>query len=545
MELEKQMEPRRKLSDYKRLIYSSHHEYFDRWQTDHRQHQIDAIRKIKQDYSVGITTGQVISPCGTGKTRIQISLHIENMICNSEPGVYVIASHRLSLNRQLLGGLIEVAVNCGLSFDVLYIGSYQSALSNYYAKYHHFGYTSKVSRHLASTNYNDIEKFIAEAKDLNRHVIIASTYDSFSSLQNINPINIITFDEAHNTIQKDFTNNISKVKNNIIRQYFFTATRKVAGEIGGMNNKDFYGDILVDISPKEMLDCGEIVPPMLHMIDSETGETASSSNKDMLIKNTIEAFLAHRDMLKEYSSKPKEIGAKLLVGCNSINEMEEIYSALILEPMANDMQMFAISSDRCSVNWINVSKEIFFSKLMDLTDAEDAIIFNVDMLTEGIDLPSITGVMPLRNLGLTKLIQLLGRALRLNQNDRNKLYTGDLDLSQRTKPFGCLVMPRHLSTINEHEQMIETAINFYSYWGTMPDKIVVQEKYCKLQKQILPSMIPYQYQNGKEYQLQHSEMSLIEKIPLYMFRNDMIECKDNSERRKYFERMCNEDTANN
>ena len=60
-----------------------------------------------------------------------------------------------------------------------------------------------------------------------------------------------------------------------------------------------------------------------------------------------------------------------------------------------------------------------------LEDNEDAILFHYDILTEGIDLPAITGVLPLRDLPLIKLIQNVGRSVRLLKEDRENLYSGN------------------------------------------------------------------------------------------------------------------------
>ena len=143
-------------------------------------------------------------------------------------------------------------VNCGLPFDILYVGSYKCNLNKYYEKYRHLGYSAKVSNHLATTNRKQIEAFIQNARDNYRNVLVASTYDSFDALKNVGRINIITFDEAHNTTQDDFKKNILEVKPRIATEYYFTATSKVAGEDMGMNDKGFYGDILSMPSLKDV-----------------------------------------------------------------------------------------------------------------------------------------------------------------------------------------------------------------------------------------------------------------------------------------------------
>ena len=333
---------------------------FNRWQENHRQEQREALLTACQS-----NKGQIIFPCGTGKTRIQIALLIGEMIAltkANKSGVFVIASHRLLLNSQLLAQLIDVAVHCGLPFDVLYLGSNRCDLERYYTKYLNLGYTSDVSRHLSTTISKDIERFIVLAKEKNRHCIIASTYDSFDRLKNTGLINITTFDEAHNTTQDNFIANIMAVKDQLIRQYYFTATRKVAGEDGGMNNKDFYGPVLYDAFPYKMISQGEIVSPRMHILKGSNDQTTNTSNTNMLVKNTVEAFSEHCKKVKEVSCNPEEIGAKLLVACNSIDEMMRIYNELGIRALSKkNIKVFALSCNGCYVDWNKCSnREDFF-----------------------------------------------------------------------------------------------------------------------------------------------------------------------------------------
>ena len=151
----------------------------------------------------------------------------------------LIASHRLALNRQLCDELTEVMIRCGLSFDVPCIGLDRLDTRKYYAKYVKEGYTPNTSRQLGLLNQKEIEDFVAKARQLGRHVLVVSTYNSIDRLQNVGSIDRITDDEAHNTVREDFTHNIQQVKLNVAREYFFTATRKVIAEHGGMNMSIF------------------------------------------------------------------------------------------------------------------------------------------------------------------------------------------------------------------------------------------------------------------------------------------------------------------
>jgi superfamily II DNA or RNA helicase len=157
------------------------------------------------------------------------------------------------------------------------------------------------------------------------------------------------------------------------------------------------------------------------------------------------------------------------------------------------------------------------------------------MLTEGMDLPSITGVMPLRNLGLTKLIQLIGRALRLHKNDRVNLYSGSImpgDYKKYVKPYGYLVVPKHLSSIDEYDKMIDTAKIFYSIYRTKAEELVIQEKFISHKPSTLNSVIPFNSKNVKDYVLDHTEINLVNEINLNNFKEEYSKA---SNKIKFFE----------
>ena len=72
------------------------------------------------------------------------------------------------------------------------------------------------------------------------------------------------------------------------------------------------------------------------------------------------------------------------------------------------------------------------------------MIFHYDILSEGIDVDGITGVFLMRNLGLAKLLQTIGRAIRVykpNPEIKKQAWisvavlNGDEDDKERVKFF--------------------------------------------------------------------------------------------------------------
>ena len=80
--------------------------------------------------------------------------------------------------------------------------------------------------------------------------------------------------------------------------------------------------------------------------------------------------------------------------------------------------VFTITSrNGAQINGDEVKRKQF---MQDLKSCENALIFHFDILSEGIDVDGITGVAIMRNMGLSKLLQTIGRAIRLYKPDPSK-----------------------------------------------------------------------------------------------------------------------------
>ena len=374
-------------------------------------------------------------------------------------GVYVIGAHRLALCTQLLEDFITLAIDAGLNFNILYIGSARYSGDGIYKEFKQI--TKDTHRVINTTRGDEVKEAYISSKEENRHLIVVSTYDSFRKLSNIDSIDICTFDEAHTTIDEDFSDNINEVKPLIKKEFYFTATRKIMGDDRGMNDKDFYGEILDSSKPREMIDAGEIVPPRLHdvIIDDNNDIQLNGDNHTMLFKSVKESFLTHKKYVKKYSSNPDMIGAKLLISASGTDELFALHDnpEFMNWCKKTKINVFVFSSAKGEYsNFENFPRQIVMNKMNELKLDEDAILLHIDILTEGIDLPAVTGVMPLRQLNEVKLLQTLGRAARLIKNDRTRLYSGEIlpiEKEKFIKPFCWFVVPRYYSTINDAEKM--------------------------------------------------------------------------------------------
>ena len=115
-----------------------------------------------------------------------------------------------------------------------------------------------------------------EIQDLLRVVlvtrrIIFTTYHSLHRIQESGiDVDTIYFDEAHNSVQKNFFPATEYFSNNAHRCYFFTATPKHSRTVykAGMNNTDVYGNVICQIPAPTLVRAGYILPPKVEVYRS-------------------------------------------------------------------------------------------------------------------------------------------------------------------------------------------------------------------------------------------------------------------------------------
>jgi superfamily II DNA or RNA helicase len=441
------------------FIYNN--DFVEKYFEEMRKHQTEAISALC-DYILA----QCIIPTACGKTRIQIALLLLDAIektQNNETGTYVVGNHRLTLSQQLLWQIQEVFVAAGLDFDILSVNSDNIDNSD-------FGLD--ISKHTvtSTTTTEEIKLAYMRAKALNRHLIIVSTYHSFDRLKNIGKIDIATFDEAHETVKEDFSENVFSVTN-IEKKYFFTATPRTVNGIGGMANEAYYGKVVYQKSPREMIDAGEMVSPKIHIVDCENND---ANSENMSITTTINSFKYHQNTINNLSKG--RLAAKLLVSTGGTTQIKDIHNSKELHDLHEEDNVHIIAlatSDEFGYyyNFEKMSRANVYDKMMSLRDEEKAIILHIDTISEGMDVPGITGVAIYRKLGTTKLLQTIGRCLRLFSEDRKKLYSGEMlptETDEFIKPFGFVIIPNFFEKQTELECLVHT---LYRDYGIKNDDI--------------------------------------------------------------------------
>ena len=418
------------------------------------------------------TVGQFIYPTGTGKSLIEAYILIEAIRKNPGFAVYQIVLPRILLAHQIFEDIWkEVVVNAGLDALMFSLHSDKSKKQTEMVKNifteddlkeeeNDQNEMLKLQKKLeklhvdtsltfeSGTSVSSIKKQIEIAKERNVPLIICSTYHSGFRIENAlegEQIEILICDEAHNAVSQEFSyvHDLPAKK-----RFYFTATRKLteAGESGmGMANAEKFGPILNRMSPAEAINFKLIVRPRVHFIEGTAAFSEGEEYKADAHAISI-SFMKHVQMVR--------IGAKLLVACRGTKEIQDIVELTdYFKNLRNTyplLKVFSIYSgdNACRIDGVPVKRSEFMSQLQGMADHEQAIILHYDILSEGIDVPGITGILPLRPLGTAKFLQTLGRSTRLNSNDRTHRdirETEDKDGNKWddswTKPYAWVIVP--------------------------------------------------------------------------------------------------------
>lgn len=460
-----------------------------------QEHQLQAVAATLQNY-----VGQFCYPTGTGKTIIQAHAIIEDIKNRGteNPGVYVILAPRIMLAAQIYEEIWkEVVVGHKIPCNFFSLHSGKPANIAKIAKkmgeksenidqdddedYAQIGI--ELRKNGIDTNAENFGsgtsiKNLIEAKEraeyLGRPLIICSTYHSSEKLhiEDFN-ISMMLADEGHNAVATGFSH-IHGL--NAEKRFYFTATRKFTDGVLGMNNEDdsIFGPVLDQMSPREAVERGLILRPRIHFITTEA-PVDESMIVDADVKAITGGFIQHTKVCGG-------IGAKLLVAARgtqhirSVREHSNNFEQL--RTTRPSLSVFEITSAHGAlINGEKVSRENFLATLQGLKNSDEALIIHYDILSEGIDVPGITGIMPLRGLGISKFLQTFGRATRLHPQDRANLQSGKIkpnDLNWFVKQYAWIILPNYGEYGSEiTSSAVETYIPAIRDFGFIPSEDVI------------------------------------------------------------------------
>ena len=359
-----------------------------------RPHQSEALNNIIQAISQGngSATGRVVMPTGAGKTFVEASVIDYQRQHNVGTRIHLVLAPRILLTNQLIG---EYRKFSGTAYRVIafHSGAYEP------------DYETIKWKETNTTSVPTLMQAYKDATIMGQDLVVFSTYHSSVKLADIKFDTLIA-DESQYCVSENFNDSIKQIQARV--RLFFTATEKYTASAKGrgLNNTDMFGDRLYYISPAELIQLGLIVSPRLHVMYGSTQDEESS-----IVSEVAEIAVA-QDML----TRPELGFSKILFAMKGTDDVKSIEDNISkLRGSLPEHDIFTITSRTgAKINGVKIRKERF---LEELTQRKNCLIFHYDILSEGIDVDGITGVVLMRNLGLAKLLQIIGRAVRIYKPD--------------------------------------------------------------------------------------------------------------------------------
>ena len=382
-----------------------------------RPHQEQAIQSMSDN-----DKGQVIVPTGGGKTICMIMDAVKQL---EDYGTVVVVAPRILLAEQLSHEFMEIIDKKYNDVDVMHVHS------------------GKIKGVFSSTNPIDIQQFVEQnfVNAVGSRTIIFTTYHSLHRVQESGiDVDTIYFDEAHNSVQKNFFGATDYFSQYAGRCYFFTATPKHSRTPFkvGMNDADVYGDVICNVPAPKLVKQGYILPPKVQVFRSR-----------ILKKDELVAERDNEQMISAIDNLDKD---KVLICAKSTRQIVSLVSQTdFVQQLAirGYSWMTITSKTGAIIDGEKVDRETFFDTLNDWGRTNKKfVVLHHSILSEGINVNGLEAVLFMRSMDYIGISQTIGRVIR----------KGDAD-----KVFGLVCVPVYsnvgITTARKVEAVVDTIFN--------------------------------------------------------------------------------------
>ena len=339
-----------------------------------RPHQFDATKAMFQH-----SKGQIIIPTGGGKTMCMID-DAEQRFTIAD--TIVVVAPRILLAEQLSSEFLEILDNV----SVMHVHSGET--------YH---YSTTNSHKIRVWNNNTVG-----------NKIIFTTYHSLHRIVESDiSIDTIYFDEAHNSVQRNFFSSVKFYGTvGADRCFFFTATPKHSTTVkkAGMNNREVYGDVIINVPAPKLVDEGYILPPKVEVYKSR-----------LLRKDEIYSEVESEHMISAIDRLEVD---KVLICAKSTRQITNLlYASKFQNELAwrGYSWMTITSKTGAIIDGEKVGRDEFFNVLnaWGKDDDKKFVVLHHSILAEGINVKGLEAALFMRNMDYITISQTIGRVIRL------------------------------------------------------------------------------------------------------------------------------------
>ena len=380
-----------------------------------RPHQEQAIQSMLNN-----DKGQVIVPTGGGKTICMIMDAVKQL---EDYGTVVVVAPRILLAEQLSHEFMEIINEKYNDVDVMHVHS------------------GKIKGVFSSTNPIDIQGFVEQnLVNFISRTIIFTTYHSLHKVQESGiDVDTIYFDEAHNSVQKNFFPATDYFSQYAGRCYFFTATPKHSRSVKpGMNWTEVYGGVICQVPAPKLVKQGYILPPKVKVYRSR-----------ILKKDELVADRDNEQMIGAIDNLDKD---KVLICAKSTRQIVSLISQTdFVQQLAirGYSYMFITAKTGAMIDGEKVDRETFFNTLNEWgRNGKKFVVLHHSILSEGINVNGLEAVLFMRSMDYIGISQTIGRVIRKGNAD---------------KVFGLVCVPVYsnvgITTARKVEAVVDTIFN--------------------------------------------------------------------------------------
>ena len=375
-----------------------------------RPHQNEALAKMRLRRK-----GQVIVPTGGGKTMCMIEDAKRRFAQDSLPKTIVVVAPRILLANQLSAEFLEFITDA----DVIHV---------------HSGET----HHKSTTKADQLEYWVNNSTE---NLLIFTTYHSLHRVEETGiSVDTIYFDEAHNSVQKNFYPATDYFSKKADRCYFFTATPKHSRttEKAGMNHTKTYGNVICQIPAPRLVKQGYILPPKVEVYRSR-----------ILKKDELVADRDNEQMIDAIDNLDKD---KVLICAKSTRQIVALVSQTdFVKQLAvrGYSYMYITAKTGAIIDGEKVDRETFFDTLNAWgRNGKKFVVLHHSILSEGINVNGLEAVLFMRSMDYIGISQTIGRVIRKGNAD---------------KVFGLVCIPVYsnvgITTARKVEAVVDTIFN--------------------------------------------------------------------------------------
>ena len=300
---------------------------------------------------------------------------------------------------------------------------------------------SGETQHYSTTKADQIHMFASVARTAGENVIIFTTYHSLHRVMEADiEVNTIYFDEAHNSVQRNFFPATEFFAENADRCYFYTATPKHSLTLKkpGMN-WSVYGQVLVNVPAPELVEGGYILPPkvVVKKLDIIKGRKVMYAEDCDNLLETIDDNNIDKTLICARTTK--QIMGLLSQSDFCMQLAERGYSWMTIT-----------SKTGAIIDGKKVNRDEFFNTLNTWgKDPEKKfVVIHHSILSEGINVSGLEAVIFMRNMDYIGISQSIGRVIRLGSTE---------------KTFGLVCIPTYdtvgISTAKKVQAVVDVVFN--------------------------------------------------------------------------------------